>query len=493
MTTLLRVPEEEREFFQWVAAAAFANPFGPQRRALDQKVAGASLPASSQANLQQALDNLAEHLSRLRTHGGECLRDFATEDRPLMTTVFLFDVFHRYCTAFDQWISDQLHAGDEPSAVPFARDTLDCMHRYGLPEPEAVRYFALIGQMRRAYFFIRHDLPGESPCMQELRIRLWNNLFTSDVRRYDQYLWNRMEDFSTLLLGATGTGKGTAANAIGRSGFIPFDLKQGRFTESFTRSFVSLNLSQYPETLIESELFGHVKGAFTGAIAPYEGIFNRCSPHGAIFLDEIGEVPPHIQIKLLRVLQERFFTPVGSHDKCRFSGRVIAATNRPMSRLRSPDGLRDDFYYRLCSDVIELPSLRQRLEEDSRELRRLVQHLLARLTGGEADALTEEVYCALTRAPGPDYPWPGNVRELEQAVRRILLTHTYEGDQHRKDPEESGDSWLGQVNAGQLTADQLLAGYCNRLYQRHRSYEEVARRTGLDRRTAKKYIRLPAG
>src|SRR5678815_4546992 len=198
--------------------------------------------------------------------------------------------------------------------------------------------------------------------MKELRRQLWQNVFTHDMRRYERHLWNRMEDFSTMLLGETGTGKGAAAAAIGRSGFIPFDEKHRCFAESFTRSFISLNLSQFPETLIESELFGHCKGAFTGAVEAHEGVFTRCSPHGAIFLDEIGDVSVPIQIKLLQVLQERTFCPVGSHEPLRFRGRVIAATNRSLDSLRKRDLFRQDFFYRLCSDMIEVPPLRLRLQ-----------------------------------------------------------------------------------------------------------------------------------
>src|SRR5262249_37326051 len=146
--------------------------------------------------------------------------------------------------------------------------------------------------------------------------------------------------------------------------------------ESFEASFVSINLSQFPEALIESELFGHKKGAFTGAVEGHAGIFERCSPHGAIFLDEIGEASIPVQIKLLRVLQERHFSQVGAHEQRRFSGRVIAATNRSLDALRAEGKFRDDFYYRLCSDVIEVPSLATRLREDPSELDRLIAFIL---------------------------------------------------------------------------------------------------------------------
>jgi transcriptional regulator with GAF, ATPase, and Fis domain len=229
-------------------------------------------------------------------------------------------------------------------------------------------YFALSFQLRRAFYFISRSLVGSSPCMQSLKKHLWYNVFTYNIELYDNFLWNKMEDFSTLLLGETGTGKGAAAQAIGRSGYIPFDEKKGWFVESFTQAFSSLNLSQYPETLLESELFGHTKGAFTGAVEDYQGVFDRCSSHGSILLDEIGEIPNHVQIKLLRVLQERNFSPVGTHTISRFNGRVIAATNRPRQEIMGGKIFRDDFYYRLCSDIIEVPPLRTRIKESPLEL-----------------------------------------------------------------------------------------------------------------------------
>jgi transcriptional regulator with GAF, ATPase, and Fis domain len=323
--------------------------------------------------------------------------------------------------------------------------------------------------------------------MKEFQRHLWNNVFTHDLRRYERSLWNRMEDFSTLLLGETGTGKGTAAAAVGRSAFIPFDPRRGCFAESFTRTFVSLNLSQFPEALIESELFGHRKGAFTGAVEAHEGLFARCSPHGAIFLDEIGDVSVPVQIKLLQVLQDRVFSPVGSHERRQFRGRVIAATNRPLAELRARGLFRDDFYYRLCSDTITVPPLRQRLREDSRELDDLLSHVLTRIAGTPDPELLVLVRKVLRESVGPQYEWPGNVRELEQAVRRILLTLRYVPDT-AAEPSDRKQQFLAAFLEGRLDADALLAGYCALLYEQSHNLEEVARRTNLDRRTVKRYL-----
>jgi transcriptional regulator with PAS, ATPase and Fis domain len=194
-----------------------------------------------------------------------------------------------------------------------------------------------------------------------------------------------------------------------------------------------------------------------------------------------------IQIKLLQVLQERTFSPVGSHQVCRFHGRVIAATNQPLDRLREERLFRDDFFYRLCSDLIVVPPLRQRLQERPGELDDLVSHLVTRMTGGPAPELFGLVREALDKGVGPQYGWPGNVRELEQAVRRILLTHGYEGDT-RRPVADLGSRLMQGVEAGELAADDLLSGYCRLLHQRHGTIEEVARRTRLDRRTVKRYL-----
>jgi DNA-binding NtrC family response regulator len=372
-------------------------------------------------------------------------------------------------------------------SVPFAEEAIGELVNRDIPEERAVRLFSLFFQLRRAFYFIVGSLAGECPSMLKLREALWNNVFTHDMRGYESALWNRMEDFSTLLLGETGTGKGQAAMAIGRSAFIPYLPVERRFAANFAETFIATNLSQYPEMLIESELFGHRKGAFTGAIEHHQGVFERCSAHGALFLDEIGEVSIPVQIKLLQVLQERTFTAVGGYEKKRFSGRVVAATNRRLDALRRDGRFREDFYYRLCSDVIEMPTLRQRIAESPAELTVLVRLLAQRITGTGDAALAASVLEAFEQDLPRGYAWPGNVRELEQAVRRVLLTGHYSPPPSESATDEDG-ALMEKMGKGELTANDLLAGYSRMLYRRLGTYAEVAKRTGLDPRTSRKYI-----
>jgi hypothetical protein len=457
-------------------AAAFTNPFSDERVEIDREIVGAPEKATWDEMQEPLFQTLEKHIQELDNAKLDLSSRYTDPDVRAVAVSILFYVFYQVQEKFDTLIEEQIAAGDESCAAPFAFQCLEKLKSYGFAREESLRYIGIFYQIRRAYYFISRGLVGDSACMKQLRSQLWSNIFTHDISWYEQCLWNRMEDFSTLLLGETGTGKGAAAAAIGRSGFIPFNPNTKKFEESFTRAFISINLSQYPEALIESELFGHRKGAFTGAIEKHDGLFARCSPHGAIFLDEIGDVAVPIQIKLLQVLQERTFSPVGSHEKLRFEGRVIAATNKPIDTLRREGTFRDDFYYRLCSDLITVPPLRQRIRENSRELDRLVEFLMLRICGSERSF---PMVGKLKESVGKNYAWPGNVRELEQAIRRIMLTGTYE----IAAPEPPAD-----LSRAAMTAKELVQKYCCDLYETYGNYGEVARRTGLDWRTVKKHI-----
>ncbi len=473
---------EERQFFKKIKTAITANPFSSDRLSVDLEITG----MDSSAPTEEILASLVYRVEKIieRTVEGKLPAQFTdSEDRQLFYYGVLFRLFHKFCDGFDEHILEQIERGDQPCKVEFADHFFQELARYDFEENQAERYFSLFFQMRRGYFFISR-IAGRSQCVRDLRKRLWNNIFTCDIELYERFLWNRLEDFSTMLLGETGTGKGLAASAIGRSGYIPFNRTKNSFAESFSRNFISINLSQFPEQLIESELFGHKKGAFTGAVDSHAGVFSRCSPHGAIFLDEIGDVSVPVQIKLLQVLQERTFTPVGSRAGERFKGRVIAATNKSLEKLRQEGEMRDDFYYRLCSDVIHVPSLEQRLQENADEITLLLSHIIPKILGQTSEELEVKVASYIRENQPSGYHWPGNIRELEQCVRRILISNSYEWQFVADKHESLADLLTGH----ELTAQELLSQYCRVLYQQQQSYEGVGRITGLDRRTVKKYI-----
>ena len=470
----------DREFLLGLGDVVFGNPFTPQRAALIRRLAPDAPGdlSSDREALARVVAPKVRALSAAR---------IGADEQPLLEPALAYVAYHRYVPQLDAHIERQAGQAGAPLPVPFGDDAVRDLVQSGFSEKRAVKFFSFFFQLRRAFYFIERALAGKSESMEALRCALWNNMFTHDMRVYEAALWNRMEDFATLLFGETGTGKGSAAAAIGRSEFIPYLPDERRFAANFAESFIAINLSQFPETLIESELFGHRKGSFTGAIDHHQGVFERCNEHGALFLDEIGEVGIPLQIKLLQVLQERTFTPLGGRDKKRFSGRVIAATNRPIAELRQSGRFREDFYYRLCSDVLQMPTLRQRLRESPAELGELVRLIVERTVGTSSRELATFVLEALERDLPRGYAWPGNVRELEQAARRILLTGTYRPDVTAAEADGE-ERLLTRLRQGNLTADELLSAYSAMLYDRLGSYAAVAERTQLDPRTSRKYI-----
>jgi PAS domain S-box-containing protein len=223
---------------------------------------------------------------------------------------------------------------------------------------------------------------------------------TPQVRRiFDLIEVIKDTDSTVLIMGESGTGKGLFARAI-------HDLSPRR-----EGPFVKVNCAALSETLLESEMFGHVKGAFTGAIADRTGRF-EAAHRGTLFLDEIGEISPALQVKLLRVLQDREFERVGSSRTQTADVRVIAATNRDLKAAMKAGRFREDLYYRLHVIPIVVPPLRERRED----IPLLASHVLKRLRGRGLDRVRavspEAMRCLI------DYPWPGNVRELENVLER---------------------------------------------------------------------------
>jgi two-component system response regulator GlrR len=236
----------------------------------------------------------------------------------------------------------------------------------------------------------RADIVSRSPAMTEL---------LAEARLV------AASDASVLLRGESGSGKELLAQAIHRA------------SRRALRPFVAVNCSAIPETLLESELFGHVKGAFTGATKDRAGLF-QAADGGTLFLDEIGDMPPPLQVKLLRVLQERAVRPVGANRSVAIDVRLLSATHRDLEALLADGSFREDLFYRLNVVTLRLPSLAERRED----IPLLAQHFLAQLAqrhGRTLHGFAPDALRALATAP-----WPGNVRQLHNVVEQVCALST---------------------------------------------------------------------
>jgi two-component system response regulator HydG len=249
---------------------------------------------------------------------------------------------------------------------------------------------------------------------------------------------------SVLIQGESGTGKELVAKTI-------HALSRRR-----TSPFIVVECSALPETLLESELFGHVRGAFTGAVADRKGLFEEAEG-GTIFLDEIVDTTPAFQARLLRVLQEGEIKPVGSNQSIKVNVRVLSAGNKPLEELVNAKTFRADLYYRLAVLPLTVPPLRERKED----IPVLVEHFLrwsAHKHGRAPMGLNQEAQLALVQ-----HPWPGNVRELENVIERGVVTcaHSILGPEdlfinHKGKPEKNDLNRIGKVARQEAERDHIL-------------------------------------
>jgi len=324
--------------------------------------------------------------------------------------------------------------------------SVDRLFEEGVSFEEDVRLMAIIGSMiaqavrlRRAAQEERHRLMEENKRLQsqlEERFRPSNIVGNSKVMRavYDLIAQVCKSDTTVFIRGESGTGKELVAQAI------HFNSPRA------SNPFVKVNCGALPEALIESELFGHVKGAFTGAVATRKGRF-ELAHGGTIFLDEVGDLSPASQVKLLRVLQEKEFERVGGSTTIRTDTRVIAATNRNLEELIEQGKFRQDLYYRLNVYPIHIPALRERPSDTLL----LADHFIERYNKAHHKSIRRISTPAIDMLLS--YHWPGNVRELENCIERaVLLSADYVIYGHHLPPslqtaEASGTEHVGTLQA----------------------------------------------
>ena len=480
-----------------IGKLGFTNPFGPERPRLEAIIVGEQVARSSPWSRSldwpledPALPAIQEEAERqlAGAHAGFARGTKYTDgDRDLIRGVALYVLYYRYDAELYASITGTTGAATFYDAF---RDDFRALFEHVGPPPWAPNpgdLFALFFQTRRAFHFVFHQILGTSLAAAKLRASVWESLFTHDPWRYLAHLQGRMHEASTLILGPSGTGKELVASAIGLSSFIPFDERNGRFARDFRNAFHPLHLAAMSKTLIESELFGHKKGAFTGASADRMGHLEGRSSSETMFLDENGELDAEIQVKLLRVLQSRSFHRLGDTEPRSFGGKVVAATNRDLPREMAAGRFREDLYYRLCSDVIKTPSLQEQVDCDVDELGHLVNVLIQRTLGSADQGSFEEVMSGIERGVGFDYRWPGNIRELEQCVRNLLIHgHYLPGTA----PKEAGglESLFQRMRNAEANLDQVASEYSNFVYRREGSYTRAGQLLGVDRRTVSKHI-----
>ncbi|MFT5130239.1 MAG: transcriptional regulator with AAA-type ATPase domain [Rhodothermales bacterium] len=496
--------DEQRAFTRSIAKLAMCNHFGNDRFDFVKEALGDDCintgerwswgPGSSEDDNQELLCERSEATAealRARLKDGE--RPGPDEARAYIELVW-WVMYHRS--------RDELRTHIE--AQSSSTEPVDCRERYqefrrlydyyldldaigpGLEMP-AEHLFALFFQLRRAFYYIFYYMIGGSRPAGELRATVWESIFTHDRYRYLNVLYDRMGNLPTFITGETGTGKELIARAITFSRYIPYNRRQGTFVESYTSAFHALNLSALTPTLIESELFGHRRGAFTGAIEDRTGYLEDCSRLGTVFLDEIGELAPEIQVKLLRVLQDRSFNRLGDTKARQFQGKIIAATNRDMSTEMEAGRFREDLFYRLCADRIHVPSLREQLADAPSELENIILYIARQETNdAEAPRLVDQTASYIRRELGIDYPWPGNFRELGQCVRNVMIRNSYRPT--RRSSSGARDNLERAAREGHLKMSELLRHYCSLVHAQTDNYQETARRLEVDHRTAKRHI-----
>jgi len=275
-------------------------------------------------------------------------------------------------------------------------------------------------------------------------------------------------DSTVLINGETGTGKGLVAKAIHQSSYRR------------ERPFVSINCGAIPENLLESELFGHVKGAFTGATNAKTGKFELANG-GTIFLDEIGDMSPDLQVKVLKVLEEREFEPVGGCKTIKVDVRIIAATHRDLEEEVQKGNFREDLFYRLYVIPIQLPSLRNR----QIDIPLLVDHFLSKLNEGkgtEIDGISDAVMKIFMA-----HSWPGNVRELANLMERLAVLKG-EGEIGVDDlpPKLRGnESAMPTMAAPEITTDGICLTTAVNEFEKNLIYQSLERTDWVKNKAAK--------
>jgi DNA-binding NtrC family response regulator len=512
----------ERRQSEAIAQIGYCNPFLPERLKWERQVLGdrfqggaavMNLPSTADdeeklfGNFRLILKGAQElaDAMRVRVLAGLCTREV---DQRLYRETILLTLYGKYFSLMNLSAEQRKSAESRQYAAcwgPFLKDYRWYLNIDGVELPgyfDPVHCFSIFRQLDRAFQHIYVFVLGGSMPTARLRATIWESIFTHDMGRYIRGVYQSIGEITTLITGPSGTGKELVARAIGLSRYQKFNPELKRFADEHEPQMLAVNLSALSSTLIESELFGHCKGAFTGAVTDRQGWLEVCGESGTVFLDEIGELDHSIQVKLLRVLQTQNFSRVGESEPRTFTGKFIAATHRELELEIQNGRFREDLYYRLCADRIRTPTLREQLvdrPEDLWELTRSIAARLLRHVQAEVDALAVEAVTWIEQNLGIDYAWPGNIRELEQCVKNVLIRKPNRPQNPAAgysptvgSPAQAAgtdEHFVEALLAGELTLDEVTQGYASHVYQQTGRFDLAASKLGVNWRTVRSKVR----
>ena len=337
---------------------------------------------------------------------------------------------------------------------PFEEDTLPKMIVEAFGRDKFIQCHNIVIAAGRTHHILKEEIKGSSPAIMDAKKKTWHACFGKELVSSLSFK-QAIKDLNVLILGETGTGKELFARVIQAAAFWHSGPNMA--------PTASVNVAAFTESLIDSELFGHKRGAFTGAMQDRDGLV-KASHGGTFFLDEVGDLPKETQVKLLRVIETKKVRPVGSDTEIEADVRYISATNKDILH----GDFRSDLYQRLAGTVIQIPPLRERSQEDIEEIAEVI---IRNCMDRESDFFSPlEVVKYLRERNAEGYHWPGNVRELQSFIRGVILgvhikAKTSQKQKASSQIQTSIIELPSELIAGTWSEDELKSWYFQYVYE----------------------------
>lgn len=482
---------EDQRAVEALGALAWGNPFAPEREALVARALGPAYRApGGGAEAASANDRtLADRAALLVPRAGAALAGAPRADAAARSSYADLVRFLLVCRLADLFraLADACASGAlsrrRVSSYRLLREEmarLGAVREGALAEGSALDHqFAVLFQTSRAAHAIAHGIVGRSEAARGLRAAAWESIFGRDLRRYERVLHARMREVPTLVSGARGGGQREVAEIVASTTYLPFDGEAMRFTAESEGAELALDAHACRPREAEARLFGRR----ASGDAVQVGLFARCPEHATVIVGHVDALARRTQARLASALGARAFLPDGGDDPVPFRGKLVATTEADLGAAARDGRASPTLALALRVDVLEVPSLRARIQNDPSDLEALVRRSFTRMLGVDHVDGTVDEALAFLDAHRRGHDWPGGLDELEATLRSLLVRG---GPTPPPDlPVPALDRLASGFRRAELEAERLLDAYCTIAYVRWGSYQEAARRLGLDRRTVR--------